>query len=405
MRAASLWSLRTFGLHWIGCALVLWLAAATAHAQQPTASAPVVRSKSVEGLGPDAQLTGGIGFGFETRLDNFFLARARLGVLYAAEPWIANLGFTAEVGALAGLGWGAELELSRAGTLFGSAGVARVDEKRWLAHLGIGFTIFGLEWQHVFGGSEPHNALLLEVRLPLGLWWLHKRQEKLEADSMAAARPPAAPQIVHRPTSNPPRLVPGAPPSSSTPTNPRAAADSGEAQPSSGLPGSSDLAAVEAERAARLADAQSARERGDHLAEAMALSRANALRPEPGISLQLAAAELALGKPRSALADWQKASDSQALSAEESARASALRQQITAKLAQLRLSLTGSTSERDAVWIDGVLEPTAGRGYDLPLDPGQHHLEVRQNERVVLERTIELNPGQLLRLELELAHE
>lgn len=404
MRAASPWSLRLASLRCIGCALALSLAAATAHAQQPTASAPLVRSKSVEGLGPDAQLTGGIGFGFETKLDNFFLARARLGVLYALEPWIANFGFTAEVGALAGLGWGAELELSRAGTLFGSAGVARVDEKRWLAHLGIGFTIFGLEWQHVFDGSEPHNALLLEVRLPLGLWWLHKRQEKAEADSVAASRPPTAPTIRHRPTSNPPPLVPGvAPPASSAP--PPSAADSGKAQPSSEQPGSSDTAALDAERAARLADAQSAHERGDHLAEAMALSRAYAMRPEPAISLQLAAAELALGKPRSALADWQRASDSQALSADDRARTTALRQQIAANLAQLRVSLNGATSEQDVVWIDGVSEPTAGRGYDLPLDPGQHHLEVRRNDRMIAERTIDLTAGKLLRLDLDLPPE
>ncbi|HET8935136.1 MAG TPA: hypothetical protein VFN67_16925, partial [Polyangiales bacterium] len=150
---------------------------------------PVV-TRGVDGFGPDAQLVGGIGFGFERKLDNVFLARARLGALYATAPWIVNLGLTAEVGAIAGFGWGAELELSRGATFFGSAGVSRVDRSRWLAHAGLGFTIFGLEWQHVFDGPKPHNALLLEVRLPLGLWWLHKRQEKAEAHAAATPPPP-----------------------------------------------------------------------------------------------------------------------------------------------------------------------------------------------------------------------
>jgi hypothetical protein len=394
---------------------------------------PVV-TRGVDGFGPDAQLVGGLGFGFERKLDNYFLARARLGALYATAPWIVNLGLTAEVGAIAGLGWGAELELSRGGTFYGNAGVARVDQARWLAHLGLGFTIFGLEWQHVFDGPKPHDALLFEVRLPLGLWWLHKRQEKAEAQDSAPAPPPQVKPRTAMPRGATTHPTPGAtaaaanggaPSAASSVGAPDAAASGAAASvaaPSgaaaSGVaPGAAasggktravteaDIAAREAELASRLAEAGSAREKGDRLAEAFALSRAYALRPDPAVALQLAAAELALGKPRSALADWQRAGDPEQLSAADRGRALQLRQQLNAALAQLRLELTGSVSDRDAVWIDGALEPLATQGYDVPLDPGAHTLQVRRGERVIIERTLDARAGALQRMSIELPRE
>jgi hypothetical protein len=358
------------------------------------ASQPVIRSRGVEGFGPDGQLVGGLGFAFDGKLDNYFLARGRLGALYATSPWILNLGMTVEVGALAGLGWGGELEMSRAGTFFGSAGFARVDDSRWLMHAGVGFAVFGLEWQHVFGGPDPHNALLFEVRVPLGLWWLQKRQEKAEAQTAAPVQAPTikrptTPQIKQRITAPPARSPAGAP-----------AASVGDDQSTHAAAAEAALARDE-EYASRLAEAQAARAKGERLAEAFALSRAYALRPEPKVALQLADAELALGKPRSALADWQRVGDVTRLPEPERARAKQFEQQLTAALAHLRLELSAALSPQDVVWIDGAVEPIATQGYDVPLDPGAHTVQLRRGERVLVERTFEAQAGSLLRLELE----
>ena len=366
---------------------------------------PLVRSNSVDGLGPDAQLVGGLGFGVDGKLDNYFLARGRLGALYATAPWIVTLGLTVEVGALAGFGWGGELELSRGGLFFGSVGASRVDQGRWLMHAGLGFMIFGLEWQHTLEGPNPNNALLLEVRLPLGLWWLQKRQQKTDAKGTTARR---TPQIKRRIGQGPLR----------EPDASETAAAHGELGPAaseSGGSGShlgtsaadggkkvagSDAAALEAENATRLAEANAAREQGDRLAEVFALSRAYALRPDPLVALQLVAAELALGKPRSARSDWQRVGDLEQLPPAERERAKQLQQALAAALSHVRLELTGAVTH-DVISIDGIVEPTATQGYDVPLDPGPHKLQIRRGEQVILEHDFETQAGALLRLALE----
>ncbi|HET8937614.1 MAG TPA: hypothetical protein VFN67_29425, partial [Polyangiales bacterium] len=170
-------------------------------------------------------------------------------------------------------------------------------------------------------------------------------------------------------------------------------------------PTAADVAARDAEVASRLADAGAARERGDRLAEAFALARAYSLRPDPVVALQLAAAELALGKPRSALTDWQRIGDPEQLPAADRDRALQLRLQLTAALAPLRLELSGGVSGHDTVWIDGVLEPLATQGYDVPLDPGAHTLQVRRGDRVIAERTLDAKAGVLQRMSIELPRE
>lgn len=368
------------------------------------AAQPVVRSKSVEGFGPDAQLVGGLGFGLDGKLNNYFLARGRLGALYATAPWIVNLGLTVEVGALAGLGWGGELELSRGGSAFGIVGVSRVDHARWLMHVGVGYSIFGLEWQHTFEGPNPNNAVLLEVRLPLGLWWLQKRQEKAEAQGASTVHTPQIKQRVgqatirdldderHERSQNGAAEQPDPPATLSQ--RPRSAHDPSQAAVS-------EAATRDAEYATRLAEAQAARDQGDRLAEVFALSRAYALRPEPSVALQLAAAELVLEKPRSALATWQRLGDLDQLQPAERERAKQLRQQLTAALSHLRVELSGAVSGELTIWIDGVVEPTATQGYDVPLDPGAHTLQLRRADHVVLERHFQTQAGALLRLSID----
>jgi hypothetical protein len=410
------------------CSSALVLAVAVLLAPQPLRAQPpfpntppVIQTEGVEGFGPDAQLTGGLGFGFEGKLDNYFLARARIGGLYASAPWIFNLGATLELGALAGLGWGGELELSRSGALYGNLGLARVDESRWQLHAGIGFMIFGLEWQHRFGGPEPHNALLFEVRLPLGLWWLQQRQEKAATKAAARAHTPevkprmpaarvpltaAGDARVPSTAANGGSTTPAGPGENAARSGAQAAAEptpggaGNHPEPATGVAAS--VAALELEYAARLAEASAAREKGDRLAEAFALSRAYSLRKDPSVALQLSAAELALHKPRAALADWQRIGNPEQLPAAERERAAQLKRELDAALGKLRIELSGATTASDQVWIDDVAEPTATQGYDVPLDPGAHTLQIRRGERVLQERQLEARPGELQRLDIEL---
>ena len=353
------------------------------------------RSNTVEGLGPDAQLVGGLGFGLDGKLDNYFLARGRLGVLYATAPWIVNVGLTAEVGALAGLGWGGELELSRGGSFYGSVGVARVDHGRWLMHAGLGFMIFGLEWQHTFEGPNPNDALLLEVRLPLGLWWLQKRQEKADTKGTTAVQSPQIkPRVAQRPLRAPDEDYKQA----TEAARAGEAAGAGAAADSGGPAAAPDAVALDAEHAALLADAKAAREKGDRLAEAFALSRAYALRTDPLVALQLVAAELALGKPRSAHADWKRVGAVDQLPQAERERAKQLQQELAAALSHVRIELTGAVTSDLAISVDGIVEPIATQGYDVPLDPGDHKLHLRRGESVILERDFQTQAGALLRL-------
>jgi hypothetical protein len=272
-------------------------------------------------------------------------------------------------------------------------------------HVDLGYSIFGLEWQHTFDGPTPNNALLLEVRLPLGLWWLQKRQEKAEAKGSAAAihTPQIKQRIAQAPATNEhydpsqPALAEAA--QAHAPTS-NGSAQSSAATSKKSAP--SDAAARAVEHATLVADAQAAREKGDRFAEALALSRAYTLRPEPSLALQLVAAQLALGKPRSALADWQRVGDVEQLPAADRERAKELGQQLSAALAHLRVELSGALTEQDECWIDGVTEPIATQGYDVPLDPGTHTLQVKRSDSVLVERTFEAKAGALVRLSIEL---
>ena len=140
-----------------------------------------------QGLAPDAQVTGGIGAALHGKLDNVFLARARLGVLYALDDYWIAAGAIGEVGALPGLSIGGELEFNQDQGWFANAGLTYAEHKRTTGHLALGFLIFGLEWQHDFTRAKPNEALLATIRLPLGFWWYTSNREKSSSSSQPSA--------------------------------------------------------------------------------------------------------------------------------------------------------------------------------------------------------------------------
>jgi hypothetical protein len=343
----------------------------------------------MEGLGLDAQLTGGGGFAFGHRLDNYFLGRVRVGALYARQPWIANLGLTVQLGALARFGAGGELELNHGKGTYGSLGLARVSGDEWMTHATIGFMIFGIEWQHRYSASRPSDALMFEVRLPLGLWWLQKRQESatnkaVDVQRLAQVRPflPAQVQPVS-PTGAASPAPPEPAPPAETPELPLLKPEE------------------ENERAQQLAAAERAHARADHAAETLALARAEALRPEVSSALALSAALIEQGKLVVAHAQLQRVLALYALTAEERARAEAELRSVAARLAHLRVIASGAHGHEN-VSIDGVLEPSALAGYDVPLDPGEHQLQITRAERVLEARSFHASEGELVRVTLEL---
>lgn len=365
---------------------IWWLWAWAACAISSIAHAQPDGSTKAGGIGPDGQLTGGAGFAFGKSLDNYFLGRARVGLLYAHEPWIANLGVTLEVGALAGLGIGGELELNGPQRLFGNVGVERVRDGAWMTHVALGWLVFGMEWQHSFTADLPRDALLWHVRLPLGMWWLQQRQQR---DADRATRRAAA-QARARPLGPQPSLpsarLPNAPHPSELPT------------PQVDAPAAPQAAEIVR---ASLDEAAAARERGDTSAEALALARAYTLLPHPSILLQLSAAEEKRGKWLLARSDLRRALARSELTPEEREQAQAREQALAGKLPRLRITLSHATGDEQAL-IDGVIEPSALLGYDVPVDPGQHVLIIQRQDRTLAEQRFEAAEAQLVRVTLEL---
>lgn len=380
MRSAPQHSRKQVGpITWLAC---LWCVASAArvHAEPPSDKA------AVQGLGPDAQLVGGGGFPFAKAMDNYFLARARIGLLYAREPWIGNLGMTLEAGGLAQLGIGGELELNGPHRLFGSVGLARVDAGAWMTHATVGWLVFGLEWQHRFDADLPRDAMMFHVRLPLGTWWLMQRQQRAEDRSTraraAAARAAAAPLR--------PQVV--------MPVHPAAPMQEQPAEPAIASQHEPDQSVHDAVKAS-LEDAARAREQSDFTAEALALARAYTLLPHPGILLQLSAAEEQRGQWLLAAADLRRVVAARELSAEERTLAEQRLAGLQAKLPHLRLTLTGADGS-EQVLLDGVIEASALAGYDAPIDPGEHTLVVQRGMRPVAKRDFHATSGELVRVEL-----
>jgi hypothetical protein len=129
------------------------------------------------GFWPDVALAFGAGIGLGHALDTPVFGRLRVGALYAYEPLVVNLGVSAELGALAGRGFGAELELNHFGGPFVQLGLDRVTDRDFMTHAMLGFSLFGLEWQHRLD-SSPSDALLFVLRAPIGIWWFLLKNER-----------------------------------------------------------------------------------------------------------------------------------------------------------------------------------------------------------------------------------
>jgi hypothetical protein len=167
----------------------LLLSCAHAHAQV------LSEELRVTGLWPDVALAVGGGIGAGNSMASNALARARLGGLWAYEPFVLNLGVSGEVGGLGGLGAGLELEVNHFGGGFLRGGLLRVRGGDTMSQLALGFTVLGLEWHHRFD-SPRSDAVLFTVRLPIGIWWFLLAREPSGVDP--PARHPVASDTQHR---------------------------------------------------------------------------------------------------------------------------------------------------------------------------------------------------------------
>jgi hypothetical protein len=343
------------------------------------AQAQAFAAGRITGFGPDAQVTGGIGFELGEMIDNPFLARLRLGGLYAYEPFVIHLGVTGEVGALAELGLGGELELDHFNGAYVQLAAASTNGPDLMLHAAVGYTIVGVEWQHRFAdvnhGGES-DALLLQVRLPLGLWWLLREREE-------EPPPPSGGQLAIK-----------AVPEAMLPPEP-VVARTREPDPD----------AIERARTA-LEQGQAASLAGDQRTAATRFAQAYAEVPDPLYLLPLADAEIALGRWVAAGQTLKRflANATSIEAVQRKPAASALLEDVDARSPKLRLSLLGAAGY-ETVEIDGISVPEALLGYDVPIEPGEHRLVVQRGAAKAVTRTFTAQERSIVRIEIDLASE
>lgn len=122
-----------------------------------------------KGVGLDLQTEFGVGLVDVQSLSERFFLRQRIGVLCFYEPWFFSLGATVEGLGLPNFAAGMEIEATNlyfGGWLQFGASIGK--EHNYL-HLGLGWSVFGVEWQNQIFGTEHANAFLLKVKLPLGI--------------------------------------------------------------------------------------------------------------------------------------------------------------------------------------------------------------------------------------------
>jgi hypothetical protein len=298
----------------------------------------------------------------------------RLGGLYAYEPWIANLGATLEIGGLANFGLGGELELNTFGGGYGQLGFTHDNHDAWLSHLGVGFMIFGLEWQHRFSPKLTDDALLFDVRVPLGIWWFLVGDDK---NKEKKAREKAKQH-------------------SSFSLNP-----SEEGKPAA-PPGPSDDDRYRAEK--DLERGRLETEKGNHAFAAEAFAHAYDLDPDPMILLLLVDAELAQGALLGASRDLKRFVDAAvalpALAKKQEAQAKL--NALMPRLSQLRALVTPTPPPSDArVELDGQSVIGVLLGYDVAMDPGTHELVATVGSREVLRTTFRAAEGEIVRVAID----
>jgi hypothetical protein len=396
--------LRRLGL---ACAVSSWLCVACT--SLALAQAPI------RGGAPDLQIAGGAGIGLDDKIDNNFLGRLRLGALYASEPyWFAG-GLTLEAGALAGLAFGGEIEANEFQGWFANLGLNYSQNDQLTGHLGLGYMIVALEYQHGFADRAPSEALLLTARFPVGFWWFTSGREK-----RALVPPPSTPpnEPIGQGTTQPktPAAASGELARQPRPLGPTVPDASGSRQPQV-TPTVDPRTRERVERGQRALDeAMLAGVRGDYAAQSDALRRAYAAQPDPSLFLRIAAAEIARGK-RALAADALQSflasitvADSASLLAEKP-NAQAKLNELIPQLARVRVSLEAAKGN-EALAIDGTPQPSALLGYDVWVDPGAHVLTVdsaptdlmspAQRTHPLLKQAFEARAGELVRLAVSL---
>jgi hypothetical protein len=164
----------------LGALLGCWLLASAA----PVHAQVFSEELRMKGFWPDIALALGGGIALDHALDTNVMGRARIGALYAFEPLIVNLGISGEVGASAERGFGVELEINHFGGPFLQLGFDRVLRDDYMTRVMLGFSMFGVEWQHRLD-THVDNALLFVLRAPIGIWWFlitHQPDESPKAN-------------------------------------------------------------------------------------------------------------------------------------------------------------------------------------------------------------------------------
>ena len=125
------------------------------------------------------------------------------------------------------------------------------------------------------------------------------------------------------------------------------------------------------------------------------------LLPRPNTLLNLAGAQAQTGHLVAALASYRRYlrdahPDSPARDA-----AAGMMQTLGERIAHLTIRLRGLTA-RDAVSLDGNPLSTDAMQASLPMDPGEHAIEVMDGDEALLERSVVLHDAERLTVELDL---
>jgi hypothetical protein len=150
-------------------------AAGQAAGQAPADGAPPPRSFGLPrrvGWSWDVELDLGLRLVDDNLDTSLGMARLQAGVLRADEPYYYSLGVTGEVGGAADRSVGLQATVTHlhAGTWLHLGGSWLVRDSAAASALAVGWSLFGVEWQHRFDDSSG-DGLLLQLRVPLGTTW------------------------------------------------------------------------------------------------------------------------------------------------------------------------------------------------------------------------------------------
>lgn len=285
------------------------------------------------------------------------MAGLRLGGLWAADPAVLAFGLGVHLGGLHRVGIGAELEISHLGGLFAGLGVAYARGDALVNTATLGYRMVGLQYQHRAFDGEAYHALFVLLRMPFGLWLAVQKQGQVafQAQAQAAAHsaPPAEPA---RPD---PVLLEQA--------------------------RSMRERAMQAEEDGRLVEAEAA------------LRRAQQLAPTIDGLMQLVRVQQARGRLVEALGQLQRFVPSEA---DDAKSLQAARAALRASIPVLRVSGMLDTDSGLQVRVDDQPCPLALAAYDCLLNPGQHTVVLTRAGRPLIERVVEVEPRQIVRLQV-----